>query len=132
MTVPVITPEQLKAALQTATQPAAQPAADPAAQQLGDKFKAMMQHPRMEAPHDKNDDMNIVGKLAASQDAELQNNVNDIVSLTNEMPMMSMQEVTAATMKVTLEIANTQLDMQAKMGIVNSSKSAIDTLMKNQ
>lgn len=132
MSVPVISPEQLKAALQTATQPATQPTADPSAQQLGDKFKAMMQNPRMEAPHDKNGDMNVVAKLAASQDAELQNNVNDIVSLSDAMPMMSMQEVTAATMKVTLEIANTQLDMQAKMGIVNSSKSAIDTLMKNQ
>jgi type III secretion inner rod protein HrpB2 len=35
-------------------------------------------------------------------------------------------------MRVTMEIASTQLDMEAKMGIVNSSKSAVETLMKNQ
>lgn len=45
---------------------------------------------------------------------------------------MSLPEMTAAAMKTTLELATTQLDMQAKMGVVNSSKSSIETLMKNQ
>ena len=124
----VITPEQVKAALQTTTQPAT----DPSMQQLGDKFKSLMQNPRMEAPHEKGGDMNVVAKLAASQDAELQQSVNDALSLTQNAAGMSMQEMTAAGTKVVLEIAGTQLDMQAKMGVMNSSRSSLDTLMKNQ
>ncbi len=124
----VITPEQLKVALQRT----AQPATDPSTQQLGDKFKSMMQSPRMEAPHDKSGDMNVVSKLAAAQDAELQQSVNDALSLTQNAAGMSMQEMTAAGTKVVLEIAGTQLDMQAKMGVMNSSRSSLDTLMKNQ
>lgn len=124
----VITPEQVKAALQATTQPAT----DPSTQQLGDKFKSMMQNPRMEAPHDTSSDMNVVAKLAASQDAQLQQSVNDALSLTQNAGGMSMQEMTAAGTKVILEIAGTQLDMQAKMGVMNSSRSSLDTLMKNQ
>ena len=124
----VITPEQLKTALQRS----AQPATDPSTQQLGDKFKSMMQNPHMEAPHDKSSGMNVVSKLAAAQDAELQQSVNDALSLTQNAAGMSMQEMTAAGTKVVLEIAGTQLDMQAKMGVMNSSRSSLDTLMKNQ
>ena len=124
----VITPEQLKTALQRT----AQPATDPSTQQLGDKFKSMMQNPNMEAPHDKSSGMNVVSKLAAAQDAELQQSVNDALSLTQNAAGMSMQEMTAAGTKVVLEIAGTQLDMQAKMGVMNSSRSSLDTLMKNQ
>jgi type III secretion inner rod protein HrpB2 len=124
----VVTPEQLKAALQST----AQPATDPSMQQLGDKFKSLMQNPRMEAHHDKRDDMNVVSKLAASQDAELQQSVNDALSLTQNASGMSMQQMTAAGTQVILEIAGTQLDMQAKMGVMNSSRSSLDTLMKNQ
>lgn len=124
----VITPEQIKAALQTA----AQPASDPATQQLGDKFKSLMQNPRMEAHHDKASDMNVVAKLAAAQDAELQQSVNDALALAQNPQNMSMQEMTAAGTKVILEIAGTNLDMQAKMGVMSSSRSSLDTLMKNQ
>lgn len=124
----VITPEQVKSALQTTTQPAA----DPSMQQLGDKFKSLMQSPRMEAPQQAGGDANVVAKLAAAQDAELQQSVNDALSLTQNAAGMSMQEMTAAGTKVVLEIAGTQLDMQAKMGVMNSSRSSLDTLMKNQ
>lgn len=125
-----VTSKQIAAALEKS---AAQSTADPSMQQLGDKFKSLMQHPRMEAPsHGANDGGNVVSKLVASQDAELQRSVNDVVSLSDHAPNMSMQEMTAATMKVTLELASTQLDMEAKMSVVDSSKSSLETLMKNQ
>ncbi|MDE1006343.1 type III secretion protein HrpB2 [Paraburkholderia agricolaris] len=125
-----VTSKQIAAALEKS---AAQSAADPSMQQLGDKFKSLMQQPRMEAPsHGQNDGTNVVSKLVASQDAELQRSVNDVVSLSDHAEGMSMQEMTAATMKVTLELASTQLDMEAKMSVVDSSKSSLETLMKNQ
>jgi type III secretion inner rod protein HrpB2 len=91
-----------------------------------------MQNPRMESAHAADSETNVVAKLAASQDAELQQSVNDALSLTQNAGGMSMQEMTAAGTKVVLEIAGTQLDMQAKMGVMNSSRSSLDTLMKNQ
>lgn len=128
MTLPV-TAKQIEAVLQAAVPPGA---ADAATQQLGDKFKAMMDQPRMAAPAQNNEGTGLVAAMAAQQDAQLQQSVNDTVSMMHNAPFMSMQEMTAATMRVTLEIASTQLDMEAKMGIVNSSKSAVETLMKNQ
>jgi type III secretion inner rod protein HrpB2 len=125
-----VTSKQIAAALEKS---AAQSAADPSMQQLGDKFKSLMQHPRMESPsHGQNDGTNVVSKLVASQDAELQRSVDDVVKLSDRAEGMSMQEMTAATMKVTLELASTQLDMEAKMSVVDSSKSSLETLMKNQ
>jgi type III secretion inner rod protein HrpB2 len=86
------------------------------------------------APPNHGDDMstNVIAKMAASQDAEIQKSVNDVVALSSQANSMSVQEMTAAAMKATLELASTQLDMEAKMGVVNSSKSSVETLMKNQ
>ncbi|MBW9102107.1 type III secretion protein HrpB2 [Paraburkholderia phenoliruptrix] len=125
-----VTNQQIVAALQAAA-PAA--GGDASLQQAGDRFKAMMQNPRM-APPNRGDDMsnNIIAQMAASQDAEIQKSVNDVVALSSQANSMSVQEMTAAAMKATLELASTQLDMEAKMGVVNSSKSSVETLMKNQ
>jgi type III secretion inner rod protein HrpB2 len=131
MTLPV-TSKQIEAAVQSATS-AAKSGADPAMQQAGDRFRSMMQNPRMAAPtHGDDVNTNVVAKLAAAQDAELQKSVNDVVALSSQADSMSMQQMTAAAMKATLELASTQLDMEAKMGVVNSSKSSVETLMKNQ
>jgi type III secretion inner rod protein HrpB2 len=129
MSVPV-TAKQIQEALQAAVQPGA---SDAATQQLGDKFTSMMDKPHMAPPSDGNNGgTSMIAAMAAQQDAQLQQSVNDTVTMMNQAPNMSMQEMTAATMRVTMEIASTQLDMEAKMGIVNSSKSAVETLMKNQ
>ncbi|MDR6448571.1 type III secretion inner rod protein HrpB2 [Paraburkholderia terricola] len=133
MTLPV-TSKQFEAALQAATSmPATQPGADPGLQQAGERFASMMQNPRMAAPvHGDDMNTNVIAKMAVTQDAELQQSVNDVVALSSQAGNMSLPEMTAAAMKTTLELATTQLDMQAKMGVVNSSKSSIETLMKNQ
>jgi type III secretion inner rod protein HrpB2 len=86
----------------------------------------------MAAPANENGDMGVVAKMAAQQDAELQRSVNDVDTMMDRVPYMSIQEVTAESMRVSMEIAHTQIDMEAKMGVVNSSKSAVETLMKNQ
>lgn len=129
-----VTNQQIAAALQAATPtPAASGAASPGMQQAGERFKALMQNPRMAAPdHGGDANTSMIAKMAASQDAEIQHSVNDVLALSGEANSMTVPQMTAAAMKATLELASTQLDMEAKMGVVNSSKSSVETLMKNQ
>jgi len=122
-----ITAKQIEVAFQGGL--ASQPASD----RLVDKFQDLMRQSRMEPP--VNNDAagpNIVSTLIAAQDTELQQSVTDAAALELRAPSLSANEMTAATIRMTLELASTQLDMEAKMGVVNSSKMAIETLMKNQ
>jgi type III secretion inner rod protein HrpB2 len=92
-----------------------------------------MQKGQMSAPAmPQQDGTAVASKLVAAQDAELQHTVNDALQLAQQAPTMSMNEMSAGTIRMTLELASTQLDLEAKMGVVDSSKSAIETLMKNQ
>jgi type III secretion inner rod protein HrpB2 len=102
-------------------------------QVLAEKFQSLMRGATMSAPAVAGDDGTAVAsRLVSTQDAELQHTVDDVLQLSGQAPAMSMNEVCAGTMRVTLELASTQLDLEAKMGVVDSSKSAIETLMKNQ
>jgi type III secretion inner rod protein HrpB2 len=134
MTDPVSTSTSaMQAALDQLSQGsgAANPAETPT--QLADKFQSLMQKGQMAAPAAPADDGTAVAsKLVASQDAELQHTVNDALDLAQQAPTLTMNEMTAQTIHMTLELASTQLDLEAKMGVVDSSKSAIETLMKNQ
>lgn len=124
------TVKQIEAAFAAATHSAGAP--DASVQQLGDKFKAMMEQPRMAPPAQTNEGMGLVGEMVMQQDAHLQQSVIDTVSMTQKAPFMSMQEMVAESNRLALEISTTQVDLEAKMGVVNSSKSAVETLMKNQ
>lgn len=132
MTDPVSTSASaMQASLDQLSKGAASPAETPT--QLADKFQSLMQKAPMAAPAAPADDGTAVAsKLVASQDAELQHTVNDALDLANQAPTLTMNEMTAQTIHMTLELASTQLDLEAKMGVVDSSKSAIETLMKNQ
>ncbi|NRO95251.1 type III secretion protein HrpB2 [Paraburkholderia sp. NMBU_R16] len=131
MTVPVpTTTQQIEEALKAAFKPGAP---DAAAQQLGDKFKAMMDKPRMAPPSEEGGGAGgTLATMAIQQDQELQRMVNDAMSISEAVPFMSMQEATAASIRFQTEIATMSADMEAKMGVVESSKSAVETLMKNQ
>jgi type III secretion inner rod protein HrpB2 len=125
----------LKAALEQLSQGPASPAQT--STQLADKFQAMMQRAPMVPPAQETvtaggDGTAIALKLVAAQDAELQHAVSDTINLMNAAPYMSMNQMNAESIRMSLELASMQLDMGAKMGVVNSSKSAIETLMKNQ
>ena len=76
--------------------------------------------------------MEVASKLVAAQDAELQRSVTDAAEFMQRAPEMNLNELNAGSIRLTYELAATQLDMEAKMGVVNSSKSSIETLMKNQ
>ncbi len=121
----------LRASLEAMSKPeAGGSAASPAA---ADKFKAMMEKPSMAPPHEaQSSSMDVASKLVAAQDAELQRSVTDAADFMQRAPEMNLNEMNAGSIRLTYELAATQLDMEAKMGVVNSSKSSIETLMKNQ
>ncbi|CAM8765364.1 type III secretion protein HrpB2 [Burkholderia pseudomallei] len=100
---------------------------------LAEKFSALMRKAPMEpvqAPRSAG--LETVSRLAAAQDMELQRSVSDVADVERRAPMLSLSEVNVETIRLTYEIASTQLDMEAKMSVVNASKTAIETLMKNQ
>jgi len=129
MTVPIpTTTQQIEEALKTAFKPGAPEAAT---QQLGDKFKAMMEKPRM-APPAEEGGTGTLATMAIQQDARLQKMVTDTQAISDAMPYMSLQEVTTVSIRYQTEVATMMADLEVKMGVVDSSKGAVETLMKNQ
>jgi type III secretion inner rod protein HrpB2 len=52
--------------------------------------------------------------------------------MTQHMSALSMQRIAAVDMTVQLEVASLSADLQVKMAAVQSSKDAVQTLVKNQ
>jgi len=123
---------QLKAALDEMSRQAVQAPPTPPADVV-DRFQAAMQKARMAPPIESTGQgMTVVSQLLASQDSQLQHVVSDLHNFSSAAPTLSLGELSASTMKLTMELASAQLDLQGKMGVVDSSKSAVETLMKNQ
>jgi type III secretion inner rod protein HrpB2 len=97
------------------------------------KFQSLMEDPFMAAPvGSENDGMSVMSKLIRTEDSQLQATVADMNDFTKRVPTLSFAEESAGAMQLMMELSNAQLNLQAKMGVVNSSKSAVETLMKNQ
>ena len=129
MTVPIpTTTQQIEEALKTAFKPGAPEAAT---QQLGDKFKAMMEKPSM-APPSEDGHPGTLATMVIQQDARLQKMVTDTQAISNALPYMSIQEVTNVSIQYQTEVTMMMADLEVKMGVVESSKSSVETLMKNQ
>jgi type III secretion inner rod protein HrpB2 len=45
---------------------------------------------------------------------------------------MSMQEMVNETARLSMQLLSTQMDLEAKMSVVNVSRSDVETLLKNQ
>lgn len=57
---------------------------------------------------------------------------NDVLYMSQHLSALSMERLAAADMTIQLEIASLNADLQVKMATVQSSKDAVQTLMKNQ
>lgn len=110
--------------------PAAQPAQAP--QHLVDKFQSMLAQvePNPHAAHAAGP--NIVTKAVEEQSDYYRQVPNDVLYMSQHMSSLSMERIAAADMTVQLEIASLNADLQVKMAAVQSSKDAVQTLMKNQ
>jgi type III secretion inner rod protein HrpB2 len=101
--------------------------------QAVEKFQSLMNRPHLVPTiSPDNETGRVVSQLVESQDAELQKSVSDVMAFSQEIPNMSLEEVIGRSVDISLEMATMQLDMSAKMGVVDSSKSAVETLMKSQ
>ncbi|WP_323123320.1 type III secretion protein HrpB2 [Burkholderia alba] len=118
------------AALDIAAAPAT---ASPEITQLGDKFSALMAHAPMASPEHANSHVSsVVSKAVEAQDAQFQRTIADIGKLSAEVPGMSMAEMSDRTIQMMYEMTSMQMNMQVKMSLAESSKSSVQTLMKNQ
>jgi type III secretion inner rod protein HrpB2 len=109
------------------------PAADTVSQQLVDKFQAMMAQANHQAqPVHVTERSDLVTKAVQEQADYYRQVPNDVLYMTQHMSALSMERLAAADMTIQLEIASLNADLQVKMATVQSSKDAVQTLMKNQ
>jgi type III secretion inner rod protein HrpB2 len=100
---------------------------------LAARFSELMTHSRMVAAQPPGADSgSLISEMLRSEDVALQYVSNDMLFMLEHANGMTMGQLTTASMQVQIEAASLQVDMQAKMSVVTSSKDAIETLMKNQ
>ncbi|MEM5405598.1 type III secretion protein HrpB2 [Paraburkholderia unamae] len=122
---------QMRAALDSLAQGGSKGGTTPA--ELASRFESMMQGAHLEAPAANTPSgMQTAAKVLATQDAELQRIPVDAQAFVQAAPTMSMQQLSASATTLMLNMSTAQVDLQAKMGVVQSTRSAIETLMKNQ
>lgn len=74
----------------------------------------------------------LASQLVLSEDEALQTVSNDALYMLNNANQMSLNEIAAASMQMQIETTSLQVDMSMKISVVESSKGALETLMKNQ
>ncbi|MBN3834755.1 type III secretion protein HrpB2 [Burkholderia sp. Ac-20344] len=125
-----LAPAALDATTATAATPAA---AAPATTELGDKFTALMARAPMAPPEQAGSHLSSsVSKAIEAQDVQFRHTIEDVGKLTADLPGMSMTEMTQRTIQMMYEMTSMQMNMQVKMSLAESSKSSVQTLMKNQ
>lgn len=75
---------------------------------------------------------NIVTRAVEEQADYYRQVPNDVLYMSQHLSALSMERLAAADMTIQLEIASLNADLQVKMATVQSSKDAVQTLMKNQ
>jgi type III secretion inner rod protein HrpB2 len=75
---------------------------------------------------------NVVTKAVQEQADYYRQVPNDVLYMSQHLSALSMERLAAADMTIQLEIASLNADLQVKMAAVQSSKDAVQTLMKNQ
>jgi type III secretion inner rod protein HrpB2 len=117
----------------TAGSPAAPAAPSPVSEDLAQKFQAMMAQTAPQAVGNSSSHTeNVLSKAVAEQAEDYRRVPNDVLYMTQNMSSVSMDRLMAADMNIQLEIASMNADLQVKMAAVQSSKDAVQTLMKNQ
>ncbi|WP_322040718.1 type III secretion protein HrpB2 [Burkholderia diffusa] len=99
-----------------------------------EKFQALMEQPHLSPPgvHAVDGQGTVVSNLVATQDAAAQQAMDDVNGLSQRAGEMDPMQMIAESSRVAMEMVQVQFDFQAKMGVVTSSRSSAETLMKNQ
>ncbi|KVA24595.1 type III secretion protein HrpB2 [Burkholderia ubonensis] len=96
------------------------------------RFQALMSNATPTPPVAHAHDANAVSKLVETSDAAIKQTLDNAAYLSQHANDMSMNEMFAASIQASAEATAMQIDLQAKMGVVTSTKDAIGSLMKNQ
>ena len=128
----VITASQLQYEISRITEHAAADAGT-VPQQLADKFQAMLAQGTPHVPETNPIGHESIVTKAVTEQADYYRQVpNDVLYMSQHMSALTMDRLAAADMTIQLEIASLNADLQVKMATVQSSKDAVQTLMKNQ
>lgn len=74
----------------------------------------------------------LASKLVLSEDEALQTVSNDALYMMSHANEMTFNEIAASSVQMQIETTSLQVDMSMKISVVESSKGALETLMKNQ
>ncbi|AGK49851.1 MULTISPECIES: type III secretion protein HrpB2 [Burkholderia] len=96
------------------------------------RFQALMSNATPTPPVAQAHETSAVSKLVETSDAALKQVLENTAYLSRHANEMSMSEMVAASIQVSAEATAMQIDLQAKMSVVTSTKDAIGSLMKNQ
>ncbi|WGS47788.1 type III secretion protein HrpB2 (plasmid) [Burkholderia sp. JSH-S8] len=138
MTTP-LSPTALTHALDVAfTDVAAAPANAPAAAmpdvpaEVAGRFQALMANATPTPPVSHAQEGSAISKLVETSDAAIKQTLDNAAYLSQHADDLSMNQMFAASIQASAEATAMQIDLQAKMGVVTSTKDAIGSLMKNQ
>jgi type III secretion inner rod protein HrpB2 len=127
---PTLSAADLSRALDTTLGETTQAADVPAAS--AERFQALMAGATPVAPVASAHHGNTISKLVETVDTQMHQVLANMHSLTQHASEMSLNEMVAASIQMATESTAMQIDLQAKMSVVTSTKDAIGSLMKNQ
>jgi type III secretion inner rod protein HrpB2 len=99
------------------------------------KFQALMNNPHLTPPTSAagpDTGLKQVQEIVEKHDAAAEKVMGDMKTFSDNIGSMNPLEAIGESSKISLQLATVNFDFQAKMGIVDASKSAAETLMKNQ
>jgi len=101
---------------------------------LADKFNRLMEtQPQAPAPHDTAVGASSpISHFIGSQEALMRQTFDDVRSFSMEAPSMSPTDLAARQIELTYQLSMVQVQFNAGVYISQSSKSGLQTLMKNQ
>ncbi|BBE09908.1 MAG: type III secretion inner rod protein HrpB2 [Glomeribacter sp. 1016415] len=76
--------------------------------------------------------LSVIGQVAEEQDALLRHSMQNVASVMDNMPNMSIQQMHAASMQVSMDMMMTSFNMQGKLAVVDGAKKSVETLFRNQ
>ncbi|WDD92584.1 type III secretion protein HrpB2 [Burkholderia sp. FERM BP-3421] len=129
---PTLSVTELTRALDTTLGETTQAAAADVPAASAERFQALMAGATPAAPVAHAQQTTAISKLVETADTQMRQVLDNTEYLSLHAGELSLNEMLAASMQLSAEAAAMQIDLQAKMSVVTSTKDAIGSLMKNQ
>ncbi|AOJ06525.1 type III secretion protein HrpB2 [Burkholderia mayonis] len=100
--------------------------------EVANRFQALMSNAVPTPPVAHAQDTSSIAKLVETSDAAIKQVLDNAAYLSQHADALTMNQMFAASIQASTEATAMQIDLQAKMSVVTSTKDAIGSLMKNQ